>query len=420
MRHILALLLVTAVVIGGAWWIEHLVGGVTLHAGPYTVEAPISVAVLAALLFAALLYAIYRIVDAVFGLGRKVRGITSRGARRKGERALTHTLVALAAREGESAKEHIAQARRYLGDSPHVLLLAASAGTMAGDEELATKAFEKLADGREGAFLGLRGLLNMAVAREDWARASELAKRAEKVHPGAAWLRAERSQFAARSGDWQEALLLNRDAAPQAALEAAAAEAERDPVQALKLARDAFKRDPGLPAAALAFARRLREAGKEKAAQDALQKAWARSPNPEIAAMALATAPDRLARLKAAESLVQDAAESAESHMLLGRLALEAGQVPAAQRHAAAAERAGLKQRRLYMLMADIAEALGDDAGNRSAYHEAVKRAADAEPDPEWHCGACGATHAAWHAACPNCHAVGRVRWTSALTEPVA
>jgi HemY protein len=412
MRHVLALLLVSALVLAGAWWMQHLQGTVAVHLGTYDIDAPISVAVFEQLVFAAVIYGIYRVIDAVIGLRYKLRGVSTRGARRKGEQALTQTLVALAAREGTAARQAITRARQFLGDTPHVLLLAASAGTMANDQALATEAFEKLAAHRDGAFLGLRGLLSQAVARADWLRACELARQAEKTHPGA-WLRGERTGTTGGTGDWQDALLLNRDAAPQAALEAAAAEISADPVQALKLARDAFKRDPGLPAAALAFARRLREAGREKAAQDALRKAWARTPHPDLATMALAPAPDRIARLKSAEHLVRDAAESAESHFLLARLSLEAGQQAAAQRHLDAAERAGLHQRRVYLLAADIAAAAGDDDASRERYHEAARQSAAAPPDPVWQCGACATTHAAWHAACPACHAVGRISWTT-------
>jgi HemY protein len=420
MRHVIVLLLVTVVVIGGAWWVQHLVGAVTLQAGSYTVQAPISVAVLALLVFGAAVYLIYRIIDWLFGLRYTLRGVSQRGARRRGDQAITQTLVALAAREGQTAKQQIMRARYYLGDTPQTLLLTASAGTLAGDAAMATEAFEKLAVHRDGAFLGLRGLLSQAVAREDWVRAAELARQAEKTHPGAGWLRAERSELAARTGDWQEALLLNRDAAPHAALAAAAADSETDPVKSLKLAKDAYKRDPGLPAAILAYARRLREAGQEKSAQNILRKGWARSPHPDIANMALAPAPDRLARLKAGQALVRDAAESAESHFLLARLSLEAGQPQDARREAMAAERAGLKQRRLYTLMADIAEAEGSDDTHRAEAREALKRATGAEADPSWHCGACGTSLGAWHPACPNCHAVGRIRWNSLQPEILA
>ena len=416
MRHVVFILLLAALAVGGAWWIAHLTGGVDVRVGGLTIQAPLSVAVLALLVLCAALYGLFRLGSMLFGIRHAIRRRRDRGSRRKGEQAVTAALVALAAREGAAAKRAAARARGYLGDTPQTLMLAAYAGTVSGDEEAASDAFEKLAAHKEASFLGLRGLLAQAVAKEDWARANELAKQAERAHPGAAWLRAERSHLAMRTGDWQEALLLNRDDTPHAALAAAAAEAETDPAKALKLAKDAFKRDPGLTTAALAYARRLREGKREKSAQEVLRRAWARASHPDIAEFALAPAADRLARLKAGQALVADAPESADSHLLLSRLSLEAGLTGEAQRHAEAAEHAGLRQRRLYLLLADIAEAAGSDEAHLAQYREAMKRASSAEADPAWVCGACGTTHAAWQPGCPACHTAGRIYWR---TPPV-
>jgi HemY protein len=409
MRQVIALILVAAIVVAGAWWIDHLAGALHLTIGTLVIDTPISIAVVALMLFAAVLYVVFRLLAALFGIGHMVRRSGSRANRRRGEQAITGTLLALAAREAGDARAQAARARRYLGDTPQTLLLSAYAGSIGGEDSEATEAFEKLAARKDSAFLGLRGLLSQAVEAGDWARANDLAKQAEKARPGAAWIRAERTHLAVRTGDWQEALLLNRDAAPHAALAAAAAEAETDAGRARKLAKDAFKRDPGLPPAAIAYARRLREAGKEKAAQEVLRQAWAKSPHPDLAALALAPAPDRMARLKAGQALVRDVPENPDSHMLLGRLSLEAGLTGEAQRHAEAALQAGLTQRRVFSLLADTAEAGGHDEATR----DALKRASVAQGDPAWVCEACGVTHAAWHPACPNCHATGRIRWAA-------
>jgi HemY protein len=419
MRQVLAFLLVAVVVIGGAWWIDHLVGAISLQISGITVEAPISVTVVFMLLFSVAAYWAFRVVEAIFGIRHLVRRGGERATRKRGEQAVTNTLIALAAREGDAAKREVEKARRYLGDTPHTLLLAASAYNLAKDHAKAADALQKLSTQKDGAYLGLRGLLSEAVAREDWPRATELARQIEKIRPGSAWTHND-VHDTSRPSDWQEVLLLQKSDAPHAALAAAAAEAETDPTRAILQAKDAFKRDPGLPAAALAYARRLREAGKEKLAQDILRKAWARTPQPELAAMALAASPDRVARLKAGQALVSDAAESAESHLLLARLCLESGNASEAQRHADAAERAGLKQRRVYSLMADIAEAEGTDEAHQTKAREALRRAANAAADPVWQCGSCGMVHGAWHAACGNCHAVGRIRWAVPQAEVVA
>jgi len=408
MRAVLGLILLTALTVAGAWWIEHLTGNISLTVAGLTVEAPISVAVLALLIFAAVLWGLYRLLHWLFSLGTALRRAGGRRAASKGEAALTATLTALAAHEAEAARAAAARARRFLGDAPHVLMLAATAATAAGQHAEAESLYETLAARKDSAFLGLRGLISHATAKGEWGRAHELASRAEAANPGTAWLRNERTTLALKHGDWQAALLLTKDRAPHAALAAAAADSETDPVKAIKLAKAAYKRDPALPAAALAYARRLREAGREKLAQDILRDAWARTPVPELAAMALSTAPDRIAALRQAEALVQGAPESAESHFLLARLNLEAGQPGEAVRHAEAAEAAGLTQRRLYALAADIAAATQDPA-LQARLQTLRARAPQAKPDAEWYCGHCGTRQAGWAAACGTCHSAGQI-----------
>ena len=184
MRTVIGLMFLTAVVIAGAWWLQHLVGAVSITVGTAVFQAPLSVAILGVAVFAVALYALYRLADFLLGLGHVVRRRGARGSRRRGEQAITNVLVALAAREGGDAKREAAKARRLLGDTPQTLLLAAYAGSVSGDEASATDAFEKLSQRKDAAFLGLRGLLGQAVAREDWARANELAKQAQALNMG--------------------------------------------------------------------------------------------------------------------------------------------------------------------------------------------------------------------------------------------
>ena len=141
---------------------------------------------------------------------------------------MTRTLLALAAGETGEARREAGRARRLLGDTPATLLLAAEAGRIAGRTDEAEAAFRALAERDDAAFLGLRGLLRQAVEREDWQEAAVLARRAEAVQPGAAWLRRERARLAVRAGNWSEALALADPDAPKAALAAAAADAEAD------------------------------------------------------------------------------------------------------------------------------------------------------------------------------------------------
>ena len=104
----------------------------------------------------------------------------------------------------------------------------------------------------------------------------------------------------------------------------------------------------------------------------------------------------------------------AESHLLLARTALDAGLTGEARRHLEAARAAGLNQRRIWLLQADLeAQEGGDTEAGRQAQHEALRRAASAEPDAAWRCESCGAEHAGWVPVCPVCHTAGRVRWST-------
>lgn len=418
MRATLLFLALASAAVGAAWWVQHLTGAVSLTIGQDLVQAPLSVAVLALILLVVAIYVVFRLLATVFGLPGAFRRGGERRQRRRGDAAVTNTLVALAARSPADARREAARATRLLGETPQTLLLRAYAGSIAGDDAEAEAAFEKLAARKDASFLGLRGLLRLAIQHDNLPRAAELARQAEAAHPGAAWLRGERAQLAMRTGAWSEALQLAGEDAPKAGFGAAAADAEADPAIAHKLAKQAWKRDPALPAAAIAYARRLRERGREKAAFDVLRRGWAANPHPDLADFALQPAPDRLARLKLGTDLVRAAPEHGESHLLLSRLSLAAGLPVEAQAHLSAARAKGLDQRRVHLLAADIAEANDDEPAQR----DALRGAAMAGPDPTWRCEACGTSLGAWHPACPACHTAGRIRWTvpsAGWTPPV-
>jgi HemY protein len=414
MLRILKTLFWGAVVFVFAWLIASLPGRLSIDAGPYTVETSASIAVTALLALFVALYLVIRLVLLVVMVPRA--GSLWRGARRRraGEHAVTRALVALGAGEKADARREASRARALLGDTPHTLLLAAEAGRLAGRDDESTAAFHALAARDDSAFLGLRGLLANAIAQQKWPEAAALARQAEAAHPGAAWLRQERAQLAIRAGDWAEALSLAGPDGPKAALAVGAAKAETNPDRAERLARQALKADPSFTPAVLTLAELLRARGREKNAQAVLADGWKRAPHPEIAALALASVTDKLARAKAAQQLTAGLPDHPESHLLLARTALDAGVVGEARRHLDAAEKAALDQRRLWLLRAELEEDdRGDTEAGRLAQRDALRRAAGASPHPGWKCSACHTPQVEWRAACPLCLTPGSLTWDS-------
>jgi HemY protein len=414
MRRVIGFLVIATVVIAFAWWLSGLPGSVNAQIGDLSFSAPTPVAILAAIIAFVVLYAVIRLLVMIVRLPSRTRRMRAQRDRKRGETAITRTLLALASGDSAAARREAKRGRTLLGDTPQTLLLAAYAGRQAGQQAEAEAAFNLLAARKDAAFLGLRGLMQGAMARGDWSAATALAGRAEAASPGTAWLRAERGRLAIRAGAWKEALALSTSADPVATIGTAAAEAESDPLESRRMAKRAWRADQSFTPAALIYARRLREIGREKGAQAVLRTTWARAPHPDLAAAALDDGTSTVPREKRAQALVAAAPTHPESLLLLAQTALEVGHLPDALRHAEAARDAGLNQRRLWLLIATIAER----SGNRAAQDDALNHAAHAAPDSRWLCENCAASLTEWLPVCPSCGTVGRVAWGSQPASP--
>jgi HemY protein len=418
MRRVILFLITACIVVAVAWVIYRLPGTVSAEIGPYSFAAASPVAVLAVVLLFAAVYIVLRLIGFVVFMPRRLGRWRANRNRRFGDIAVTRALVALAAGDTGDARREAGRARRMLGDTPQTLLLAAEAGRLAGREDEAEAAFRQLSETPDAAFLGLRGLLRQAMERENWAEASALARQAEAAHPAAIWLRKERAALAVRTGNWVDALHLADADAPKAALAAAAAAHATNPVQGIRLAKQAWKEDRTLPAAALAYATALRADGRENRAQGILRESWQAAPHPDIATSFMVKLPDGPSRYAAAKRLTKNNPRDVESRMVLARTALEAGQFDDARFHAEAVRAAGLNQHRLWVLLADIAEAEGGDTeAGRIAQRDALRHSTIADPDPTWRCTSCGTPSTAWQPVCPACAKVGTLRWA---TGPVS
>jgi HemY protein len=242
--------------------------------------------------------------------------------------------------------------------------------------------------------------------RQDWRQAAALATQAEAAHPGAAWLRDERRQLAMRTGQWREALRLSGPES-RASLAVAAADEEPDPAAAMRLARQAFKADPALAPAAIAYARRLRAGRRERAALDVLRQSWSLAPHPNVGEEFIRPAHDKLARAQEAAQLVRSNPGHVESHLFLAQAALDAGLNNEARQQIEAARASGMNQRRLWVLLADVEVA----EGHAAAAQDALRHLHEADPDPVWRCGHCGTIHPTWQPVCDACETAGTIAW---------
>jgi HemY protein len=159
----------------------------------------------------------------------------------------------------------------------------------------------------------------------------------------------------------------------------------------------------------------MRAAREARKADNVIEKAWAAAPHPDLATFYLEPVTDPAERIREAQRLAGFNKTSGESFLVLAQAFLAAKLTGEARRNVQAALAAGLDQRRLWVLKADIEDADAASGGNEAAAlagREALRRSQSARPDPRWRCTTCGAEPGEWHAACPSCGTVGRMQWT--------
>ncbi|MBP2301719.1 heme biosynthesis protein HemY [Azospirillum picis] len=424
-------ILKVAVVIAIAIWLADRPGTVSLHWLGYAIEAPFWLALLAALVALGIAALGYRLLRAVIGAPRRMR-IRSRTRRReRGYRALTQGMVAIAAGDAQTARKMARKADVLLNEPPLTMLLSAQAAQLQGDERAAKEYFTAMLERPETAFLGMRGLLTQAIKSGDRVEALTLARKARTLQPNTPWLLGTLYDLEAQAGDWAAA-----EGTLQQAIQAGAIptdegrrhrsvlllersfEAERRgrADAALSHAQAAYDTMPGFVPAAVRLARLHIDADRLKPAAKVVERAWRQSPHPELAEVyrSIVDSYDPLTRVRLFQKLVRQSPDSAESHMAVGRAAMDAQLWGDARQHLERALEIA-PSRRLYRLMAELDRTERHDEDAAAAW---LAKAAAAPADPSWTCRSCGAVSHAWGGLCGNCGAFDSLTWKAAVTAP--
>ena len=344
-RVLLFLLLVAA----GIWGIFNLIedqGGIAIQfAGQEYFKSPIEFAVLLLIGFAALwlalkiagfILAVLRFID---GDETAISRYFNRSRERRGLEAMARGMAALAAGEARVARAKAEKAELLLQRPELTRLLNAQAAELAGDDLRAETYYRALAEDPATSFVGVRGLLNRALEKNDTERALKLAESAAQLRPREASVLETLYMLQSRNFDWtgarktldtqRRAGLLpkpeaNRRDAMLALAQAEDAEELGETDHARKLALAAARLDPANAEAAATAARHLVAAGSKRAAAKMLVEAWRRAPAPALAAAYAAIEPNESVherRLRFGK-LLNAHASHPESRLLAAELAL--------------------------------------------------------------------------------------------------
>lgn len=347
-----------------------------------------------------------------------------RNRERKGYKALSEGMMALASGEPRLALTRAQNAERLLGKPELTTLLVAQAAEASGDHKRATEAYKTLLKDDATRFVGVRGLLQQKLVEGDREVALKLAEKAFELRPKHTETQDILLKLQSDAGDWSGArttlgaklktgslpkdVYRRRDAvlALQQARtvfdDAASIEAREAAIEANKLSPDL------IPAAAMA-ARGFIAKGDKKNATRVLKKAWEVLPHPDLAAAFAEIEPDEtpLDRLKRFRTLTNARPNADESKMLLAELLVATEDFPTARRALDDVATRAPTQRSL-AIMAAIARGEGAED---SIVRDLVARAIAAPRGPQWVCDKCNAIHDGWQPVCDNCGSFDTLSW---------
>lgn len=335
-RWLVFLILTAALAVVGAS-VARAPGQVTFDWQGYHIETTAGVLLLALIGLVIVLFVLDRLLVMIGRARRRLRGGGRERRQRRGYEALSRGLVAVAAGDASTAGKQARRAASLLDNRPLTMLLSAQAAQLQGDDRAATDFFSALRTMEGTEFLGLRGLLNQAMKRQDWAQALSLAEEAHRLNPKSEWVVSTLFDLQKRLGRWRDAEATFDEAVKLKLIPEGHIARERAEIVAgqsemgggaerLRLAAKAFKADPSYTAAAVRYVELLLAEGDFSRAASTIERAWEFDPEPELAELywRARRCDDAGKKLDAARRLAKRNPENLESRIVIAAAALEA------------------------------------------------------------------------------------------------
>ena len=180
-------------------------GAVSMDWLGYHVETTAGLLVTGLVIVALLLATVFRIWSYFRRAPKRVVRARREWRRRRGYKALTQGMVAVAAGDAQEARRQARKADNLLAEPPLTMLLSAQAAQLSGDDEAAGKFFEAMAEKPETEYLGLSGMLNQRLQDGDTEAAMELAEKASDLKPKTDTVNATLLDLQIKNADWEAA-----------------------------------------------------------------------------------------------------------------------------------------------------------------------------------------------------------------------
>ena len=351
----------------------------------------------------------------------------NRSRERRGYRALSEGMMALASGDADAAMSKAVQAERYLQQPALTNLLAAQAAEMSGNMTRAEQIYKELIKDPQTRFVGVRGIMKQRLASGDTHVALKLAQKAFELKPKHEEVQDVLLQLQAQSHDWQGArktlgVKLKQGKIPRdvhkrreavlALSQAAEVIDEENSIEKREIAIEANRLSPDLVPAAAMAAREYIVQTKPKLAVRVIKKAWESQPHPDLAAAFSEIEPNETPqeRLKRFAQLAKLNPEHVESRLMMAELNLAAEDFPEARRALGDIVENNPDARAL-TIMAAIERGEGS---SDEVVRGWLAKALSAPRGPQWVCDKCNTVHSEWVPVCSSCDALDVLSWREA------
>lgn len=436
-KIVLFLMIVVAIAFGATYLMDGdntIIGDlmITLGGVEYTLSAIEAVIVLT--LLVVLIWVVLKLLSLLVATLRFINGddtaisrYFNRSRERRGYRALSEGMMALASGDANAAMTKAGQAERYLQQPTLTNLLAAQAAEMSGNTTRSEQIYKELIKDPQTRFVGVRGIMKQRLATGDTDVALKLAQKAFELKPNHEEVQDVLLQLQAKSHDWQGArktlgVKLKQGKIPRdvhkrreavlALSQAADVIDEENSIEKREAAIEANRLSPDLVPAAAMAAREYIAQGKPKLAVRVIKKAWESQPHPDLAAAFSEIAPNETPqeRLKRFAQLSKLNPDHIETRLMMAELNLAAEDFPEARR-ALGDIVENEPDARALTIMAAIERGEGS---SDEVVRGWLTKALSAPRGPQWVCDKCNTIHSDWVPVCSSCDVLDTLSWKEA------
>lgn len=407
-------------------WLVMQPGHTNLEWMGYQIEAQTGLVLFVALLAAFVFAWIYQGWVAIKRAPKAIAKHLDARAQDQALQAVSYGLSAIAAGDVSSAEKQAERAKKLIkSDHGLVPLLAGMTARLKGDSIAAETAFRDLLNTRETAFIGVRGLLQLAIDRRQSDQALVLARQAHRMHPKQGWILKTLYALEVRQRNWSEAQDLLQKLSKTKGFDSQHASSDRAAMllaraieaagrgqadQCYFLTREAYDVAPAFLPSSLAYIPFLIRRGERKDAMRVIEKAWKAMPHPDLQDAWMKCAPEGTntpaKTYQWLERLAECNRDHEASHLMMAEAALAQNLTGEARAHVDAAQ-ALRKSQRSVRIMAMLEE----KAGNHHAAEVCREGMHSAAPDRVWVCRESGRIYGAWMPFAPPHNSFNTIVW---------